>query len=345
MVRIGLVGAGMVGQIAHLANFTELAECRVVALAELRPQLGALAAQKFGVPKVYPTHRELLADDEVDAVVVVTRRPATGPIVLDALRAGKHVLSEKPMAHTVEQAQRLVSAAEERGLVYAVGFMKRYDAGVLLAKRLLGELQATGELGELSFVRAHNFAGGTVTGSGGFVMTDEERSEGLELWPTAPDWLPPERRPQFEEFLNVYLHTVNLVRFIAGERPAVAFAELTHRRGQIVGLEYGPFGAVLELGNIPSVSDWDEGIEIFFERGKLTLALPQPFLRGAPATVQLYRNDANRGTTTYTPEASWAFRRQAEAFVRAVSDRVEPAAGGRDAAIDLELVESAFALL
>ena len=89
---IGFVGAGMIGQVAHLANYLDIPGCRVVALAELRPELGRLAAARHGVKKVYASHRDLLADAEIEAVVVVARPHAHGPIVLDALEAGKHVL-------------------------------------------------------------------------------------------------------------------------------------------------------------------------------------------------------------------------------------------------------------
>lgn len=340
MVGIGMIGAGIIGQVSHLANYSEIADCRLVAIAELRPRLGTLAAEKFGIPKVYPSHRELIADPEVDAVIVATRRPATGPVVLDALRAGKHVLSEKPMAHTANQARLLVDAAAERGLTYAVGFMKRHDEGVGVAKRLLAELIRSGELGRITFVRAYCFSGDILTGSGGYVMTDETRSEGLEVWPTVPDWLPREQVAQYEEFLNVYVHIVNLLRFVVGETPSVSFANLAHRRGQIIALEFGEFAAILELGNLETHGDWNEGIEIFFERGKLTLRLPQPLLRGATATVQVYHSDESRGATNYTTQPSWAFRRQAEAFVQDVMRRQEPVASGRDSLRDIELIEA-----
>src|SRR5689334_9912963 len=128
----------MVGQMCHLANFAANPACRVVAIADLRPDLAAAAAQKFGVPRIYATHRELLADGEVSAVVVVTKRRATGPIVLDALNSGRHVLSEKPMAYTTLQAASLADAARRRSLVYSIGYMKRHDAGVA---RALAELK------------------------------------------------------------------------------------------------------------------------------------------------------------------------------------------------------------
>ena len=111
----------MVGQMCHLANFAANPACRVVAIADLRPELAAAAARKFGIPEVYGTHRDLLADSAVSAVVVVTKRRATGPIVLDALNSGRHVLSEKPMAYTTAHAASLVEAARQQNLFYSIG--------------------------------------------------------------------------------------------------------------------------------------------------------------------------------------------------------------------------------
>src|SRR5262249_26286870 len=196
-IGIGMVGAGMVGQLAHLANFAKVPGCRVTAIAELRPQLGKLAAERFGVPRVYASHREMLAADAVDAVVVVTRRPATGPIVLDALQAGKHVLSEKPMAHSVEQGRRLVEAARARGLVYSIGFMKRHDAGTAAARRLLAEWLASGEMGSATLLRAWCYGGEFNLRPQDSVMSDEVRPEGLELWPTTPEFIPRAQREDY----------------------------------------------------------------------------------------------------------------------------------------------------
>ncbi len=107
-----------------------------MALAEYRPELRRKVATRYEIPRTYATHEELLDDPAVEAVVVVTPRAYTAPVTLDCLEAGKHVLTEKPMAGTVEQAKRLVVAAQTRNLRYAVGYMKRYDEGVQLAKKL-----------------------------------------------------------------------------------------------------------------------------------------------------------------------------------------------------------------
>ncbi len=336
---VGFIGAGMIGQVAHLANYVNLPGCRVVGLAELRPELGRMAAARFGVPKTYATHRELLADSEVGAVVVVTRRPATCPIVLEALESGRHVLSEKPMAHTVEQTMQLVEAATRRDLRYAVGFMKRHDAGTQKAKEILDKLHSSGELGRIVLVRAYCHGGEFKCAPADFVMTDEARPDGLSTWPSAPDWVPAELVSDYAWFLNVFIHDLNILRYLMNSEPKVRAVDLTRRNGRLVTFDFGEFPALLEMAEIP-FTDWQEGVEILFEKGRLTLQFPSPMLRDVPARVELTRAGERPETSVPQLPKSWAFRRQAEAFVADVAARREPLASGRDSVGDLRLAEA-----
>jgi predicted dehydrogenase len=336
---LGFVGAGMVGQVAHISNYAGLEGCRLVALAELRPGLGRMAAAKFGIKKFYESHRELLADKEVDAVIVVTRPPAHGPIVLDALESGRHVLSEKPMAHTLEQAVRLVDAAKRRNLRYAVGFMKRHDAGAQRAKALLDGLRASGELGRIVLLRAWCYGGEFRCGTSDFVMTEESRPEGLSTWPSAPEWVPHASVPDYAWFLNVFLHDLNMIRFLAGSEPQVRAVDFSRRNGRLAMLDFGEFPAVLEMAEIAS-PDWQEGVEVLFERGRLTLQFPSPMLRNVSARVELERADKRQEVVYHRVPWSWAFRRQAEAFVADVAAGREPLASGLDGTGDLRLAEA-----
>ena len=336
---LGFVGAGMVGQVAHIANYVDLPGCELVALAELRPELGRMAAAKFGIAKLYGSHAELLADETVDAVIVVTRPAAHGPIVLDALESGRHVLSEKPMAHTVEQALRLVDAAKRRNLRYAVGFMKRHDAGAQHAKALLDGLRASGELGRIVLLRAWCYGGEFRCGTSDFVMTEESRPAGLSTWPSAPDWIPPQSVSDYAWFLNVFLHDLNIMRFLAGSEPQVRTVDLSRPNGRLALLDFGDFPAVLEMAEVAS-ADWQEGVDILFERGRLTLQFPSPMLRNVPASVELTRAGERKETVLPRVPWSWAFRRQAEAFVADVAARREPLASGLDGVGDLRLAEA-----
>jgi predicted dehydrogenase len=338
-IGIGFVGAGMIGQVAHIANYVGLEGCRLVALAELRPELGRKAAARFGIGRLYQSHHELLADKDVDAVVVVTRQAAQGPVTLDVLDSGRHVLSEKPMAHTVEQALRLVDAAKRGKLRYAVGFMKRHDAGAQRAKTLLEELRASGELGRILMMRAWCYGGEFRCGTNDFVMTQESRPEGLATWPSAPDWMPTASATDYAWFLNVFLHDLNILRFLAGSEPQVRAVDLSRPNGRLVSFDFADFPAVLEMAEIP-FADWQEGVEILFERGRLKLEFTSPLLRNVPARVELER--AGERPEVHSPRApwSWAFRRQAEAFVGDVVSAREPLASGADSVADLRIAEA-----
>jgi len=338
LIGLGFVGAGMIGQLAHISNFADLPGCEVRAIAELRVELGRQVAKRFNIGKVYPSHKDLLNDPAIDAVVVVTRRPATGPIVRDALHAGKHVLSEKPMAPTRDLAQSLVDAASDAGRKYAVGFMKRHDAGVQRAKRLVDEFIASGELGRIVLMRAFCFGGEFLVGGAGFAMTEETRPVGLELWPEAPDWLPQTMAKDYAWFLNVFVHDLNLLRFFAGKTPQVSAVDLQRPNGRLVLLDFGDFAGVLEMAEV-EFHEWQEGIEILFEKGRLRVDLPPPLLLNVPARIEL--TYAGKRIDTVKPQVpwSWSFRRQAEAFLADIADDREPIASGRDSLEDMFLAE------
>lgn len=341
-LKIGIVGAGFFGQVAHIVNYAQLDSCEIVALAQLRYDVREKVALKHSIPVTFESHHELLADSEAEAVVVVTSRPAMGPIVLDCLNAGKHVLSEKPMAGSLEMAQRLVTAADENDVKYVVGYMKRHDVGVRAARQLIDELRHSNELGAMTYARAHCFAGDSYCGEQDYVATNEPRSGGLARWPMAPTWIPLEKQATYEHYLNTYCHNINLLRYLLGTEATVARA---HAVGStcLAMLDFGDVPALLETG-LTDHAGWDEVTEVFFECGRVRIATPAPLRRSAAATVELYRGQTAEWVQIETPQA-WAFRQQAEAFIADVQHDREPIASGRDSINDLKLTESIWAKL
>jgi predicted dehydrogenase len=326
----------MVGQMCHLANFAANPACRVIAVADLRPELAAAAAAKFAVPRVYLTHLELLADPDVTAVVVVTRRRATGPIVLDALRRGRHVLSEKPMAYTSVQAGMLASAARQRGLVYSIGYMKRHDAGVARAMALLEQLRADGSLGRVVSARGWCFGGDTGGAPGSFVMTAEARPDGLELWEDGPDWMQAALRPGYDTFLNVFSHIINLARYALSTSPVLVESSSAAPGAAAVTMDCDGIPCSLAFAN-ETTGAWREGLAIAFERGTVTIELPAPFTSDAEARVMV---DNCREVRELPRGQTWSFRRQADAFVSDIVRGSPPLASGEDSVADIALAEA-----
>jgi predicted dehydrogenase len=333
-----MVGAGFIGQTAHLANYAALPDCRIVALAELRPELRRRVAQRYGIPRTYATHRELLEDDEVEAVIVVTARPNMGPIALDCLNAGKHVLTEKPMAADLDQAERLVSAARARGVYYVVGYMKRYDEGVSYGKHILDELLQTGRLGRVTFARGHCFMGETYCNADEHIVTGEPSPADLPAWPGAPAWLAEELQNDYAWFLNVYSHNTNLLRHFLGGTPEVRYTQLATRAGGVAVFDYQGIPISLEAGRL-TYRSWDESVDIYFEHGRLSIRTPPALLRNTPAQVELYQGDIHEIRSPQC-EWRWSFRRQAEAFLRTIRCGEPSLTTGADSLEDVRLCEA-----
>lgn len=337
-IKIGIVGAGFIGQVAHIANYAQIKDCQIVALAAGRPELRRKVAQRYSIARTYAAHQELLADKEVEAVVAVTARPGTGPVALDCLNAGKSLLTEKPMASTSEQGERLV-AAQSKNTTYTIGYMRRYDAGVQKAKIILDELIKSGELGPILYTRVHCFAGDAYCQCDGYIMTDEKKSTDRETWPIAPDWIPEKERQEYHQYLNVYCHDINLVRYLFGMTPVVSYVQFDNPGCKVAVLNMGGRIVLLETGSFLGWK-WDESIEIYFADGRLKIEMPPALLRNVPAKVELYKAGNIQQTCLSSSEWSWSFRRQAEAFIRDVRDGKESISSGTDSLEDIRIVET-----
>lgn len=145
-LKVGLVGAGGIAQ-SYLRVFQEITGARITAVADVRPRAAnALAEALRGT--AYPSHRALLEDSDVDAVLVCTP-PSTHPeIVLQSIEHGRHVLCEKPLAIDVASARAMVSAAEAAGVVFTMAAKFRFVKDVIRARQIV----ASGILGELIVV-------------------------------------------------------------------------------------------------------------------------------------------------------------------------------------------------
>src|SRR5262249_20674643 len=95
-VRIGFIGAGYIGQLAHIQNYWKLPGVELAGLSEGRAKTAALVARTYGIGEVYAHHSEMLRKSNIDAVVAITPFNLNAQLVEDALGAGKHVITEKP---------------------------------------------------------------------------------------------------------------------------------------------------------------------------------------------------------------------------------------------------------
>lgn len=133
VVRWGLVGLGWFGEI-HAETLAGMPGIRLEALCTRRPDRLAQVAGRFGVAKRFTNYHDLLADPSIDVVGITTHINDHRQIAIDALRAGKHVFLEKPMAPTAADCDQILEAARAAGGFFMVGHICRFDPRVALAK-------------------------------------------------------------------------------------------------------------------------------------------------------------------------------------------------------------------
>jgi predicted dehydrogenase len=150
VIRIALLGTGSIAQVVHLPILSSLPGVKLQALADVdRPRATAIA-QRMGIPQVCRTDEEAFASPEIDAVVICTPSHLHEAQAIAALRAGKHVLVEKPLALDAAGAERVVKVAKEEGRCLMVAMNNRYRPDVLALK----PFARGGELGDLFSMRA-----------------------------------------------------------------------------------------------------------------------------------------------------------------------------------------------
>jgi len=347
---IAHVGAGMMGQLAHIANYARLREagrCTIAGVTDLQADLATAVATRYGIPRVYPSLDDLLADEAVDAVTCIQQWPNNFPLVKQILAAGKSVITEKPMVGRLDEAQELAALAEANGVLYAVGFMKRYDRGVERAKERIAEVTASGELGALVMVDA-------ICNGGDWLFGIEEP---IRVPPPEPGTLPPLvptypdavttglHRRQYDWLVNIFSHTVNLCHHLLDREMQVQTATFIEARALATTLTAGETLVTIRGGQTTS-HEWRESTTLTFERGEVTVRTPIPMRKQASAEVTILRPGRGRFLTEQHHVApGWAFFQQAEGFVAALVGeaplRTPASAAVADVRVMQEIIETA----
>src|SRR4051812_8588820 len=185
-IRIGFVGVGGMGQAAHLRNYMTESDCEVVAVAELRPKLREAVMRRYGIPKGYADHRELLANEKLDGIVASQPYTLHGQLVPDLLAAGVPVLTEKPIGRSSEVARKLAAASKAGKGTLFVGYHKRSDPATAYAKSAIAELQKSGEIGKLRYVRVTMPPGDWIAEGFSQNLNSDEQYGGQVAWDAEP---------------------------------------------------------------------------------------------------------------------------------------------------------------
>ncbi len=166
-VRAAVIGVG-IGKY-HIEGYQAHPNAELVAVVDVREDAAQETARAYGIPHAFGDHRKMLKAVEVDCVSVCVPNKFHAPLVVDCLNSGVHVLSEKPLARTAREGQRMIEAAERAGKTLMVQFNNRFRPESQLLKRYIDE----GVLGDIYFARCGWIRRNGIPGWGGwFTNTD-----------------------------------------------------------------------------------------------------------------------------------------------------------------------------
>lgn len=179
MIRWGLVGTGAIASKRAGPGLVDAHNSKLIAVCDVIEETVQAFAGRFNVPHVYTSFDELLANEEIDAVYLATPIFLHAPQAIQALRAGKHVLVEKPMALSVAEGKEMVQVARETGKTLATAYYRRFFPKVQRAQQLI----ANGALGKVvTVVSVYHTWYDPAPGAPGSWRAQKARSGGGVLW-------------------------------------------------------------------------------------------------------------------------------------------------------------------
>ena len=206
-IRVGIIGCGKIAQVRHIPEYAANPHAEVYGFYDINRERTEQLAAQFG-GKAFAAYEELLADPTIDAVSVCAANHAHAEITIAALKAGKHVLCEKPMAVTLPECEAMVAAAKESGKYLMIGQNQRLAKAHSKAKELIEQ----GAIGKVLTFR-------TIFGHGG-----------PETWSIDPGknvWFFDKTKAAMGAMADLGIHKTDMIQYVLGTRIAKTQAVLT----------------------------------------------------------------------------------------------------------------------
>ncbi len=346
---VGVIGAGTIGQVMHLPYLRELDEFfEVRALCDASPKAVGTCASRFGIAKAFTDWRDLM-EQQLDAVLVLTSG-SHAPIAVAAARSGKHVFVEKPMCFSVAEGTEMLRAAEQADVTLMVGYPKRYNPAYRRAA------EAVQQLNDLRFVRLTTMESPFEPYIAHYplVRGDDISPAQLAEWGADSD-----RRLRAAVgdvsglalktyhlvLLDSMVHEFNLLRGILGEPTELKYASVRDTTVNVI-FDFNGVECSVMWVDLPGIARYEMEVCFYDPRERVRLAFPSPFLRSAPALVDVEtgvegtsKSSVAREVTSYEE----AFKLELLEFHGAIVARREPHTPGLDGLRDVALCENVIA--
>lgn len=332
LLKVGVLGCGPIAQFAHFEACQKAKNVELYAICDVAEDLLLRMAAIWKPEKTFLDYQQMLNDPDLDAVIVATSDPFHVPLSLMAIRAGKHVLVEKPLSHAIEECLELVEASKKYGTVVQVGHMKRFDPGIAYAQEFVEQ-----KMGEILALKAW-YGDNTHR----YTMTDN-----VQPLPThSQQAVKPSSNPK-ADLERYYMmahgsHLIDTAMFLGGKigRISARFRQKFNAYCWFVDVEFenGALGH-LDL-TIKIRGDWHEGFQVYGEQGTVSAKTDNPWFYKSSEVSCYYEPEQQY----YRPLGAdgFSYRRQLEHFADVILKNSQPI--GTSIEEGLEIVKGMIAI-
>jgi len=333
-MRLGFIGGGVICQLAHISAYQEISDCELTALADDRVRSAQVIARRYGVKRIYGDFREMLDREELDGVVISTGYALHHALVPEVIERGIPLITDVPIAASAETAGRLVEMADERGIPYHLGYIRRFDPAVRMARETVKRWRETGECGRITFVRItmpfRRWPYGMID------MKDEMEGGDFGLAPEPlPEYVPDSLKGTYLRFIGFYINQINLLRYLMDEEFEIKYVD--PQNTLIVMASRGGITCSLEMAQYGLRNRWEEFYKICFDDGKIDLKLAAPLSRDV-SDVMIYRGRSGELIRPDLP-GEWSAKVMAEHFVNSVPCGDHPISPASEGVKDLNVAK------
>ncbi len=305
-LNVAVIGAGRIGRmhIGNLAN--QIPQAHVVGVADIFVEVAEKAAETYHVPLAVKDYQDLLARDDVEAVVICSATHTHAQIIEDAAAAGKHIFCEKPIDHDLVRIDKALASVDKAGVKLQVGFNRRFDPSF----QRIRELVAAGQVGQPRLLH---------------IISHDPEAPPIEYIKVSGGI-----------FLDMTIHDYDMARYLIGSEveeifvsagvmvdPAIGEAGDVDTALSLLRFENGVIGTIANCRE--AVYGYDQRVEVFGSAGNASVA------NNYPDTVQLMNAQARQSSKPvwfFLERYMESYLREMRAFIEAVkTDKPTPVSG------------------
>ncbi len=348
VVRAGIIGLGEVAQIIHLPILESLnTRFQVTAICDISPMLLAAMGERYRIPASarHTDFRDLVARDDVDVVFVLNSTEYHAECAIAACNAGKHVLIEKPIALTIEDASLIASARDKGGVQVMVGYLRRF------APAFVEAVDEVRNLDRIRYVRVRDIIGHNrliIEQSSNVLYPDDIPQEAVAdrqarnraMTDTAiGDDAGATLRRAYGLLAGLSSHDLSAMRELLGGPPQRVVSAVAWDGGNFltVLMDYGDFGAFLETGS-DGQRRFDAHLEVLGTSRSVKVQYDTPYIRHLPTTLELSCEEGDRHVeTVIRPTYKDPYTHELEELYEVVVNGQQPKTSVEDSLEDLHL--------